>query len=422
MTQGHWHYHRRRHMTASTELKTTSALSVPAFRRFFYAICSATLAVWLVRFLIGWMAWDNTASAFWVGIASAALMLPTLVLSPVFGVISDRINPIHGMMATALGNMLICLIIAIAQWLDQMSMGLLIITAFGFGCVTAAQAPMRLSTVPQLVQRQQLPSAIGISAVTFNTARILGPTAGAVLLTMMNTGWIFVIAAGLFVTTAGIIATVSIQPRVPNANKKSMYRDLMDGLVVISQRPDIRMVLLLTAINGMVARTVMELLPAVTGMLADGSASALATLTASAGVGSIMGGVLISRQSGQSSRLLSLLFIGLIGSELALMTLNWANNLSVLIPIVGTASLLMTVSGTCSQALLQMTATEEYRGRVMSIWTVVAMGSPAIGALLSGALADWIGIEIVISGTALCAFIATLLLSRQRQRWFQETT
>ena len=409
-------------MTATIEIKTTSALRVPAFRRFFYAICSATLAVWLVRFLIGWMAWDQTESALWVGIASAALMLPTLVLSPLFGVISDRINPIHGMMATALGNLLICLIIAVALWLDQMSMGLLIITAFGFGCVTAAQAPMRLATVPQLVKREQLPSAIGISAVTFNTARILGPTAGAVLLTLMNTGWIFVIAAGLFLITTAIISNVTLHPRVPKGVKKSMYRDLLDGLVVIGQRPEIRLVLVLTVINGMVARTVMELLPAVTGMLADGSASALATLTAAAGVGSIIGGLLISRQSGRDSTLLSLLFIGLIGSQLALMTLNWANGLLVLIPIVGTASLLMTVSGTCSQALLQMTVNDEYRGRVMSIWTVVAMGSPAIGALVSGALADWIGIEIVISGTALCAFIATLLLSRQRQRWFQETT
>jgi len=409
-------------MTATLPLKAGSALRVPAFRRFFYAICSATLAVWLVRFLIGWMAWQQTESAFWVGIASAALMLPTLVLSPVFGVISDRINPVNGMMVTALGNFIICMVIALSLWLDQMAMSLLIITAFGFGCVTAAQAPMRLSTVPQLVKREQLPSAIGISAVTFNTARILGPTAGAVMLTLMNTGWIFVIAAALFLVTAVIISTVTIQKRTTSATQKSMYRDLIDGLLVIGQRPEIRLVLLLTVINGLVARTVMELLPAVTGMLADGSANALATLTAAAGVGSIIGGLLVSRQSGRDSTLLNLLFAGLIGSELALMTLNWTTGLWALVPIVGTASLLMTVSGTCSQALLQMTVNDEYRGRVMSIWTVVAMGSPALGALLSGALADRMGIEIVISGTAACALAATLVLTRQRKRWFQETT
>lgn len=400
-------------------IKSASALSTPAFRRFFYAIISSTLAVWLVRFLIGWIAWNLTESAFWVGGISAAMMLPTLVLSPVFGVVSDRINPKLGMIITALGNALICVVIAIVLWIDQLDIRILMAIAFSFGCVTAAQAPMRLATVPQLVKRGQLPSAIGITAITFNTARILGPAMGALLLNVINTEWIFVIAAALFLIAMGVIKTVELVQRPTKTKPQSLYRDLIDGLAVITQHRGIQLVLLLTFVNGMVARTVMELLPAVTGLMADGTAKSLAILTACAGVGSILGGLVVSQQSGRDRTLLRLLLAALIGSEVTLLSLNWASGMGSLIPIVAVASLLMTIAGTCSQALLQMTVNDDYRGRVMSIWTVVAMGTPALGALATGALADWIGIERVISASALVALAATLYLSRQRKTLFQ---
>ncbi len=400
-------------------IKTVSALKEPAFRRFFYAIISSTLAVWLVRFLIGWLAWSLTESAFWVGGISAAMMLPTLILSPVFGVVSDRINPKNGMIFTAIGNALICFAIALALWWDQLDIRILMAVAFAFGCVTAAQAPMRLATVPQLVKRDQLPSAIGITAITFNTARILGPAAGAVLLTLLPAEWIFVIAAGLFLIAMWVIQSVALVKRATTTAPQSLFRDLVDGLAVITQHQGIKMVLLLTFVNGVVARTVMELLPAVAGLMADGTAKSLATLTASAGIGSILGGLVVSQQSGRDRTLLRLLLGALIGSELVLLSLNWASGLWALIPIIAAASLLMTIAGTCSQALLQMTVNDDYRGRVMSIWTVVAMGSPALGALATGALADWMGIERVISASALIALAVTLYLSRSRNQLFQ---
>jgi hypothetical protein len=77
----------------------------------------------------------------------------------------------------------------------------------------------------------------------------------------------------------------------------------------------------------------------------------------------------------------------------------------------------MTVIGTGCQALVQMMIDDQYRGRVMSIWTVVSMGSPAIGALVIGGVSERFGLVPTLVGLAMLALAFSLNLSRQRQRF-----
>ncbi|MFV0275656.1 MAG: MFS transporter [Parahaliea sp.] len=93
-------------MTASAP---SSALAQPGFRRYFAAACLSNMATWISRFLIGWAAWELTHAALWVGIVSALMLLPTFVLSPLFGVVSDRVNPRNALLVT-LGSL--CLLVA----------------------------------------------------------------------------------------------------------------------------------------------------------------------------------------------------------------------------------------------------------------------------------------------------------------------
>ena len=75
-----------------------SALNEPRFRRYYPASWCSGLGSWMLRFLLGWNAWELTQSALWVGIVSALMLAPALILSPYFGVQSDRVNPRHGLM------------------------------------------------------------------------------------------------------------------------------------------------------------------------------------------------------------------------------------------------------------------------------------------------------------------------------------
>lgn len=394
-----------------------SALSEPVFRLYFFASCCATLAVWIVRFLIGWTAWELTQSAFWVGAASVMLLAPTIVLSPVFGVISDRVDPRNGMVTTAACNVAICLSIAGLAAQNWLTITVLLSVALAFGCVTAAHHPMRLALMPRILVRDLLPSGIGLSAIVFNTSRIIGPAIAAWILGVTSATWAFALSALLF------SATLALLTRVPSARSEqpdqqaSLLSDLRAGFRFIGRAPLIQLILMMTLVNGLVGRTVMELLPAISGELAGGTAGALATLTTVAGGGSILGGWIISRQRGNTPAISRLVFGSMLTGSLALIPVIWLEGLAYLIPIVIVSALSMTIIGTGCQALVQLVVSDAFRGRVLSVWTVISMGGPAFGAFAMGALADIAGFETTFLVFSLTALSITALLWQRRHRF-----
>lgn len=401
----------------TTRSESPSALSEPVFRTYFAASCCATFAVWIARFLIGWTAWELTQSAFWVGATSVMLLAPTVFLSPLFGVISDRIDPRSGMLWTGTSNVLICSSITLLFTLDWMNIAALLTVAGAFGCVTSAHHPMRLSLMPKILSRELLPSGIGLSAIVFNTSRIIGPAVGAAILGLAGAQWAYGLAAALFTGTVFLLAKVPSSKPKARENPKSLLTDLNAGFRFIGRSPLIRLILLMTLVNGLIGRTVMELLPAISGELAGGTANALAVLTAVAGAGSIVGGWVISRQRGNPVSISRLVFFALFIGSVILLPVVWLQGLVPLTPIIALSALCMTIIGTGCQALVQLVVDDDYRGRVLSVWTVISMGGPASGAFVMGGIADKLGFGITLIGFALIAMVLTAALLRRRH-WF----
>ena len=146
----------------------------------------------------------------------------------------------------------------------------------------------------------------------------------------------------------------------------------------------------------------------------------IAMLTACAGVGSILGGLIISRQSGNETRLLSIVIGSLLAGSLALMLIYLLPGVVAVGVLVMAVGMITTMVGTGCQALAQLRVDDSFRGRVLSLWTVLAMGTPAIGAFVLGALADAFGFAVSLLGFGVFGLLATLLLARKR-RWLMQT-
>lgn len=391
-----------------------SAFSQPLFRRYFPSSCLSTLGSWTLRFLIGWSAWELTQSAMWVGVVAGLMLLPTFVLSPVFGIVSDRINPRNGLLVTAGLHGLIALLAALVNMGGGFSLPWLLFLATMLGGATSAHTPIRLALVPLLVPREALPSAIGTSAVIFNTSRILGPALGAWLLSRYALPVAFLVSFLLFAGTFLLLLTVRIAPRSLRPKGASLAREFSAGLAYVRSHRAISLVLAYTLVNGLLGRTVLELLPALSGQLLDGSSTTLATLTASAGAGSIIGGLVVSRQGSDESQLLRLITACLVAGALTLMVVRWLEGITAFSALVLALSMITTMVGTGSQALAQLLVAEDFRGRVLSLWTVLAMGAPALGAMIMGTLADQLGFPAVLIVFAVTAMIAVAMLFRKR--------
>ncbi len=389
-----------------------SAFASPVYRRYFPGAVFSTLGSWTLRFLLGWSAWNLTESAVWVGAVAGLMLAPALLLSPLFGIVSDRINPRNGLLVTVSLHGALAAIASFTSLSGLFGLPALLLISAGLGLATSAHTPFRLAMVPSLVPRGSLPSAIGYSATTFNTSRILGPALGAWLLQLGSPALAFISAALL--TLFALPFLYAIPGRVPqqaSGQSHGFYRQMLGGLAYTRSHEAIRLVFGFTLVNALLGRTVIEMLPAVSGQLLDGDAATLATLTASAGAGAILGGLVISRQTGSEQRLLKILGASLLLNALLVASLGWLDHLLIFVTLIGAVSLLTTMAGTTSQALVQLQVDDAYRGRVLSLWSMIAMGAPAIGALIMGGLVDLWSFPTVLPGFALAglAVIARLL-------------
>jgi MFS family permease len=393
-----------------------SALSDPRFRRYYPASWFSSLGAWLLRFLLGWSAWDLTHSATWVGLVGALMLAPALLLSPWFGILSDRVNPREGLRLSMIIHSAITLTGTLTTWLGWYDRAALLALAMTLGVATSLHSPMRLALVPLLVKREALPSAVGYSAMSFNIARMVGPALGAALVAQVNVSAAWLTAMLMFAVSFWGLSRLSIERDALAAPSSSFVDQLVAGFRHLLGRSDLRMLLALTALNGLLGRTIIELLPALSGQVLRGGSAELAVLVAMAGLGSVLGGLLVSRQAADLARLMGLVCAAITLAGLVLISLQWFDGLMGLALWVSMLSVVTTVAGTGSQTLIQLTASAEYRGRVMSVWTMLAMGAPALGAASLGAGVDGFGFSQVAvwTGSAGIVLVASLYARRSR--------
>ena len=154
------------------------ALKSKQFLLFTAGNWSAMIAIWINRVLIGWLGWELTGLASWVGLLSFFLFAPTIIASPLFGVLLDRVD--HRRAAFASQSVLA---LAIASLLVFQLTGILNIYLLGavalvIGVTSSADRTIRFVLVPRIVEKSALANAVAIHGINFNTARLIGPAIG----------------------------------------------------------------------------------------------------------------------------------------------------------------------------------------------------------------------------------------------------
>jgi MFS family permease len=390
------------------------ALRSPEFRLYFLGAIANVNALWISRIVIGWLAWDLTNSAQFVGIVAACSLLPTLFGGPFFGVLVDRSDIKKAAYATNIA-MIACIAALLAlQASGNISSASLILISLAIGTVTAAHHPVRLSLAPRLVKPEHVSSVVALAALNFNLARLISPALGGLLIDLTGTTTALIVTLILFLPNLTVL--FRLHPRELTKHGGEPFATAMiEGLRYIRQRQTILLVLATTAIFSVALRGVLEVLP----IIADGSfelgAVGLGQLGSAVGGGALCAAIFKTvggRPTGQNALSLgnlSVAIAGLIGMALLGTTQSWALALFCA-AILGATG---TYFGVTMQSMIQSDLPDDMRGRVMSIWVVVGLGATALGAFAIGALANVIGIgpaSLWIAGTGL---LAILILSRR---------
>lgn len=398
-------------MGDATKARRT-ALSVPGFRRYYTGFWCAISGFWILKIAIGWSAWDLSHSPWLTGLVAALALLPTMVLSPIFGVYADRIRLKTGVSIIISGQIAVGLALAGLASLDALTVSRLIVLATAWGVFSAAYHPMRLSTIPRLVERELFSSALGMTSVAFNTARILGPAIGGVIIANWGVAVAFLVGTLGYLPFLALFAAVTLRERPPpKSQRRTVLQELGDGARYALSLPLALPVLLITAVNGFVGRGFFEILPVIAGRVLEAGAEGLAALTSAGGGGAILAGLVLSRVR-LRERLLARLLLGVLALTSAIVALAGSvPEMTLACALAGVAGFTASFAGITTQTLLQMATDDAHRGRVMSFWTVVSFGAPSLGAMAIGALGDALGVAPGLAMAGLAGLAATMALA-----------
>lgn len=403
-------------------MRLPSSLTDPTYRLFVAGNFFALQGMWAQRAVVGWLAWELSGSAAWVGLIAFLSFAPTLVSGPVFGVLADRANLRKAAIMTQGTLALVSFALFLTLITGVLTLHSLAAIALVQGVATSAHNPIRMALTPRLARREFLGNAIAISSLNFNLARLTGPAAGGYAIAHFGAAPAQVIVTLLSFPVMLVLLHIRPRPKTGEPPiREGLIASLSEGARYAMTHPAIRPAMVLTMIFALVVRGFLELLP----VIADGAfhrgPSGLGALMASAGVGALCGalwlasGDAVREREGKPPspprRTYYALFGGLIGlialSEAAIWPLALA-----LVAVIGFCSTLVEVT---MQSVVQISVDDGHRGRVMSLWIVVGVGSASIGSLLLGSAADLIGTGLTLRIAALVAMamIGGLLLKER---------
>lgn len=389
--------------TQPTRQGTFSSLRHRNYRLFFIGQLVSVCGTWMQSIALAtYLLYRLDGGGRELGILSACNFTPVLVFGLWAGAIVDRGNKrriliaaqaLMGVAAVALTAMVI---------FDVVTFPLLCAIAAVTGVGNAFDMPARQSFISEMVPPESLQNAVALSSAIFNGGRVVGQAVAGVLVSVFGYAWCFGINAASFgAIIIGLIAmhTAELRPVVPMARAKGQ---VADGLRHVRQTPVLRTVLLLVLVIGIFSLNFQVFVPLVAKNVFHGREGKVALFQVFLASGSLVGALLAARRSGPSGRLIvrSAIIFALSMSGLAVSNVEpvtWA-----LLFIMGGAfmTLLNTVNAT-----LQLSSDPALRGRVMSVYTLVLVGSTPVGAPLAGWVADRFGARTSIAIGAVAAAI-----------------
>lgn len=393
------------------------ALKSRNFRAYVFGAAFGLLAIWMQRITIGWLAWEMTDSASFVGAVAFLLFAPSIVLSPLFGVWVDRWRVKHTMLVLQSINAMLSAVLWAVVALGWATPFLIALITLLIGMVIAANHPVRMALTPRLVRREYLGSVVTIVAINFNIARMVGPAVGGFLIAVIGVAETLFVQTVLFGPYLFVISRLTLRPRRDSGSaQEPFFKALGVGVRYVWQTETVREAMFIAGVLALVARGALEVLPPLADGVFERGADGLGVLMSVTGVGAILGGFSQAALPPQEPGRLPLTTrIAIVFGLMLVAVLGVSPIWEVALVVAAGMSFVTTVTAISTQTAIQLDLEDDMRGRVMSLWAVIAAGGSALGAGAMGILADWLGYQTALVGTGSLAALgvaAYLLLAR----------
>ncbi len=399
------------------------ALRYPNYRLFISGQIISLTGSWIHNTALAWLVYNLlTQSSFYLGLLNFALQIPVLLLGLLAGAMADMVNRHRLLMIT---QALFMVDSALLAWLTLTHGpdGLPLITFWSAlalatfsGVLKAFDLPARQAFLLEMIPRHELTNAVALNSLTFNMARVIGPSIAGIVIAEVGKlrphqkgfgeGICFALDALTFLAVLYSLSRMKItaKHRPPENGKRLTY--LLDGLTFVRTHHHVKALLLHLAIMSVFAVPYLMMIPVYAREVLAGAATEYGRLMTAVGAGAVIGGIVMTRRKtvkGLGSHMSRCVF----GFCITLILLSQNTSFLPALALMATAGFFMVMAMISSQTLVQTVLPEQIRGRVMSIYGMISVGFLPLGSLLSGAIAENWGVQNLFLLNATICTIAT---------------
>ena len=390
-------------------MRLPPALRYRDFRLFTIGYLPAETGEYIHFVVQNWLAWELTRSAFALGLLGFCEFAPRFVFGPIGGVVADRMDRLKLLKISRIANLIHSLIFAALIFTGQLRFWHIVVLVVFMAIVSSFSTAAQQVVIVNLVPQEGVVSALALSSATHNLTKVIGPSIGGVLLTVIGPGPCILIQA---LTVVGMLFTLwRMQSAAEPANRgerRLAQRYRRGNFLPARESPSVFATILTTYSNGFFGISYAQFLPYFAQEVLHVGPAGYGVLVSAPGVGA----VLISFFLSTHARLQGMRRL-LVGASLIYAVAIFLFALSpfyflsiILLAIVGSMQMSYRV---LARAIIQEECPDHMMGRAMSLF-FLDRGFGSLGAIGIGSVAALMPVPFAVAASALaCGLVSWIL-------------
>jgi MFS family permease len=380
------------------------------YRLFFYGQLTSVAGTWMQNIALAWLVVDLAphSRGLAVGLLAACRFGPFTILGLFAGVVTDRFDNRHVVMATQSVQMVFSAVLATVTLLGHVQLWEVYAIAVLTGSALVFDAPSRQNLTFQMVGRDELPNAIALNSSLFNTARIFGPALAGVLIAAVGPGWCFAVNTASFLAVLGGLTAMRVSELYPLLDRRrpTMWRGTREGFGYARRNRTVLVTLVMTAVFSAVGFNFNILLPLLAKTTLAAGPRTFGIISACFGAGALVGALSAAAVSRTTWRVMFLGSAGFGVCELLIAPVRSTLLVGVLLFVCG---IFFTSYTANSNAAIQLASPDHIRGRVLGLYYYAWNGLAPLGALIVGWMCDRGGTELAFAVGGVSGITMTVL-------------
>lgn len=392
------------------------ALGHRNFRLYWSGQLVSLVGTWMQMVARGWLVLELTHSPFWLGMVGFANSIPVLLLSLWAGELADKFSKRTLIIWTQVISMLTSLLLAGLTLSGVVEVWHVLAVSVVLGTVFAFDAPARQSFTVEMVGKDDLMNAVALNSATFNGARVLGPAIGAVALAWQGPGMAFLLNGLSYIAVIASLFMMKLPPHVRKKEEGTSLSRIKEGLQYVRHNQVIGTLMILIVTVSIFAFPYTMLMPIIASDILKVGEQGYGTLMALSGVGSLIGALSLTVQSGKTTTKRGrIIMMGALGLPLFLGIFAWSGTyLLSLAMLIGVGWTMISINATVN-TVVQTNVPDELRGRVNGVFAFLFIGMAPAGNLQAGIIADHFGAPVaILFGAIVCALVTAYIFIKRR--------